>query len=548
MDKEYKDIKPKPELFERGWVRWTLFGLIPALVFVLVSAGIRVSQYGIDHTVLVYGDDVLVSGRPAAIRVSLMADDGRFFLPEALEGFLVRGKERHLLFGGPVSDRGQALGRDFKVPAIESGKYELELDIRFDKRRRKVHAPVTVVAAPPKEALNVPADTQLETPIASVKKGEIEVQALPEDRGAPTGLTSVMFLRTLDAAGKPVSIPLEMGLFDGEDTIQEPTNRLGVLGIPVKPRELAMPIRVTGSRAADAPAALAVTDGGLSSQEVADGGRTEPEDAVMYPNVVYSGISASVDTPLAIRGEPISVTVEQIAKGGPLYVDLFYEGRLVKAASGWLSGQKAAIDVKPELPGIYRLQLSTTPFSADKGVAVRHFYVLDEGETRIHGLRAILETLGHSERDGAWAEAVLAMPLEQKSGYTPELAAAFALSRLYKGHRSPPNLVSSRREDDRELNAFKAEFQRMVMLAIIAIGLGVSLLITFFAYTAYRRQQQLSQMIISGLDDEETAETPHGRDRRSAARMVIQGAILFLIVLGAFVSIAILVDTLSWRG
>jgi hypothetical protein len=546
VEEEYRDIKPKPDLFERKSVQWTLFGLIPALVFVLVCAGIRVSQYGIDHTILVFGDDVLVSGRPAAIRLSLMADDGRFFLPEELTGFLKKGDERHLLFGGPVLDRGQALGRDFKVPKIPSGEYELELDIHFDKRQRKVRAPVRIVGKAPPESLTVPGDTKLETPLATVIKGETEVQALPEDRGAPTGIESVVFVRTVSDQGTPFSTDLEMRLSGQKAPLKEKTDTLGLLAMTVKPMELSIPIRVSGARKRDEAPETSKPD--ASAKDV-DAGDDEDKDAYLYPHVVYSGISATLNNPVAAAGDPVSLTVEQVSNGGPLYVDLFHEGRLVSASSGWLSGQRAAIDVKPTLPGLYRLQLSTTPFSADKAVAVRHFYVLDDAEDLVDGLRRVLERLTASERDGAWARAVLEMPLERTQGFKPALAAAFALSRLYTGHRTPARLVSSRLEDDQELNEFKDGFQRMVMVAIIALGLGVSLLVALFAYTAFQRQQRISQMILSEPEDsEESDEWTPPAIKGGAWRMAVQGAILLFIVLGAFVAIALLVDTLTWRS
>jgi hypothetical protein len=546
VEEEYRDIKPKPDLFERKSVRWTLFGLIPALVFVLVCAGIRVSQYGIDHTILVFGDDVLVSGRPAAIRLSLMADDGRFFLPEELTGFLKKGDERYLLFGGPVSDRGQALGRDFKVPKIPSGKYELELDFHFDKRQRKVRTPVNIVGKAPPESLAVPSDTKIETPLATVIKGETEVQALPEDRGTPTGIESVVFVRTVSDQGTPFSTDLEMRLPGLEAPLKEQTDTLGLLAMTVKPMELSIPIRVSGARKRDEAPKTSKPD--ASAKDV-DAGDDEDKDAYLHPHVVYSGISATLNNPVAAAGDPVSLTVEQVSNGGPLYVDLFHEGRLVSASSGWLSGQRAAIDVKPTLPGLYRLQLSTTPFSPDKALAVRHFYVLDDGEDFVAGLREVLARLTESERDGAWARAVLEMPLERAQGFKPALAAAFALSRLYNGHRAPARLVSSRLKDDQELNEFKEGFQRMVMVAIIALGLGVSLLVALFAYTAFQRQQRISQMILSEPEDsEESDEWSPPAIRGGAWRMAVQGAILLFIVLGAFVAIALLVDTLTWRS
>lgn len=543
-------VRPKPDLLDRPAVRWTLFGIIPALVFVLVSAGIRVSQYGIDHTVLVFGDPVLVSDRPAAIRVSLMADDGRFFLPERLTGRLVRGEKRHLLFDGAVSDRGMVLGRELRVPPLPPGRYTLELDIRFDKRRRTVRANVQVVDRPPEEHLEVPDDTKLGCPAPRVLKGEAEVQVFTEDRGAPTGISSDVFLRTLDRNGEPVSVPLSLTVGGDGKPLSRRTDRFGLLRLEVRPAALDIPLTVSGARKVEE------ADGAVGEDVVNDQNKEKnsndagpPPDRPLLPNVVYSGIAATVDKPLTPLGEPIVVSMEQVSSGGPVFADLFHEGRFVKASSGWLTGQEAAMRVKLDFPGLFRMQLSTSAMGAGKGVAVRHFYVLKKGEDPDEGLKTLLKRLENSEKDGAWAKAVLKMPLETLSGPELQELAAFVLSRLYQGHREPDRLISSRKEDDAELNAFKERFQRSVMLAIIALGLAVSLLIGLFALTAHRKQQRISKMILE--DSEELDGDPKDWAvtdglGHSKSRLLVQGAILFFIVLGAFIAIALLVDTITW--
>ena len=127
MDNLSNGVGPPREMFERRGVRLTVFVLVPAVIFVLICAGIRISSYGINHTILVFGQKELVLGRPAAIRIALMSDSAEFFLPTGMTGHLVRGDERHLLFDGPVSDQGYALARNFRVPQMALGPAELEL-------------------------------------------------------------------------------------------------------------------------------------------------------------------------------------------------------------------------------------------------------------------------------------------------------------------------------------------------------------------------------------------------------------------------------------
>jgi hypothetical protein len=528
------------DLFDRKPVRFVLFVAIPAVIFALVCAGIRVSQYGINHTIVVMGQRQLLSGSPAALRVTLIADDQGFFLPDRLSAHLVRAKERHQLFDGDASDAGYALGLNFRVPKLAPGPATIELDIRFDDRRRVVRTDVEIVGEPPAEELIVPGDVNLALePLPVVKDGAL-IAVLTEDRGAPTGLTSVLFLRaTRD--GQPVSADLSVGLPAGDGgepaTSEQRTDRLGIIALPIKPLELSAPIRIAGATAAAQP------DAGV------DGGAAQPAaQAYLFPRIVYGGLTAALHDPIVRKGEAIRTTVSQISGGGPLYAEVFKDGRWVLAASGWMSGTAAEVDIRPPVTGLLRIQFTTSALAPGKTVAVRHVYVLDEGQDLNDGLRAILERIEGSAADRSWAEQVFTMPLE-RGGFDRRVAAAFALSRLYAGHQVLPRLVSSRKEDDAELAEFKASFQRYVMLTIVLVGVGVALLIGMIAFQTHRRQARLSLMLDDDRDEGPQPDYVTDVGARGARRRVLlQGVILFVILIGAFASIALLVDTLTWGG
>lgn len=547
MSEQGENFSSKPDLFDRRWIKWTLFVLMPALVFVLVSAGIRVSQYGIDHTILVFGDRTVVAGRETALRISLLADDGRFFLPEHLTVRLARKETQHVVFDDAVSDRGAALGVNFELPALPEGSYELQLDVRFDNKRRIVRAPIQVTAAPPDELLTIPEDaTEVGTFPVLVKDG-IEIRLFEDDRGTPTGLASTIYIQTLDKDGRPASAPLAMVLpWRGAEILERETDKLGLFAMTLSPPALDARIQVKGAHYKSSSPSVEPPQNThpltASTPEIEDAGvQSEAPPKVLAPKLIYTGISALVTEPISSLGNPVEVIVEQISNGGAVYADLYHDGRLVQASSGWISGNRAKIQIKPKKSGLYRLQLYTTPIDPGNAVAVRHFYVTNGDENAVFALRLLLQKCAAQESDRPWAEAMEALPLEQ-GGYEVQKAAAFLLARLYRGHRHPESLVSSRREDDAELGAFKGEFQRMIMIAVIALGLGVSCFVGLCALAAHRRQQQMTRMILS---DGEDGLFPNSEGKGSG-RMVLQVLILLLIVLGAFVSIAVLVDTMTW--
>jgi hypothetical protein len=546
MSDEQTELAVRPDLLERKSVRWMLFVVVPAVVFVLVCAGIRVSTYGIDHTILIFGEDRLVAGWPTAIRITLVSDDGHYFLPTRVSGYLVRGDERHSLFDGSVTDEGYALARNFRVPKLAPGPAELELKINFADKRRVVRAHVEVFGEPPPEKLEIPDDVPASRH-PGILKDKNRIDVFTDDRGAPTGLTSVLYIRAVDEAGAPAEIPIEMeypGKKNGEfESRSFRTDRLGLWGMPLKPLELGSPLKIEGSRSLT-----------RASDESVDGGMVvEAEDAYLYPLVVYGGITAVLHNQLVMSKVPLRASASQISAGGPIYADVYHRGRLVQSASAWTRGSTASFDILPLMPGLNRVQFTTTTLAPGRTVAVRHFYAIKEGEDLTDALRMILKQLESSSIDGKWARAVQALPLERGVGYDRRLAASFFLSRLYAGHRATPMLVSSRSEDDAELSAYKKRFQRGIMIAIILLGFGVALLIALLAFASFRQQQRITMMILSEDDTENVSNGDDNWVTDSGAgtanrRLYLQGIVLFLIILGAFASIALLIDVMSWSS
>ncbi len=545
MKDNEKSTEDHQDLFERRWIRVGLFIVVPAMIFALICVGIRVSQYGIDHTIVVLGQRQLLADSPAAIRVTLIADGEGFFQPERITGHLVRGEERHLLFDGAVHDAGYALARNFKVPQISKGPAVLELDIRFDEKRRIVRANVEVAVEPPREGLTVPSDVKLCDMKIRVGADGNFVQALTEDRAAPTGLSSVVFLRTTDSTGGPVSIPLELGIpgagLSSEMTREKQrTDNLGLTALMVKPVDLDYPIKVAGARykKPSAEAHDGTVDSGVGEQV---------GEAYLFPRVVYSGLNAVVHNPIASRNEAVKVNVRQITRGGPIYADLFHRGRWIHASSNWVSGDGSArLTLRPRVTGPVRLQLTNSALGPGRSVAVRHLYILDEDEDFNDGLRAVLGMI-KGEDDGPWARAVLKRPLEGGVGFDRRLLAAFSLSRLYAGHHSVERIINSRSEDDAELSEFKTGIQRAVMLIILLLGIAVAVVIGLISSRSRQRQERITMMILNDCEDDGTSVGDGAVPSwGSKVRTVLQGLALLLIIVGAFASIAILIDTITW--
>jgi len=503
-----------PDLLERRWVRILLFILVPAALFVLAGAGLRVSHLGIDHTILVMGERRLVSGGPAAMRVTLIDDQSGFFLPERLSAWLVQGETRHLLFDREVVDAGHAVACNFTVPVLKKGTARLELHVHFSGRRRIIRRSVVVVDAPAKETLSFPPDVKQAGAPVQKPVGDHTVSLFTEDRGATAGLSTLLFVRTLSAAGDPVSAPFAFALpsFGKSETpriVEGETGKTGISAFPVTPNDLYYPLRMVAG------------------------------EGQFVPPVVYNGLKVDFRTPLPRVRDGVEMDISRISGAGALYIDVFKDGAWVFGQTVWADGERAAVTLQPPVAGLLRIQVTGSPLQAGTGLAVRHVYVMDDAGTVDSGLRAILSRLT-DETDRRWAEGIPSSLTQSET----LLTASFALSRLYAGHRNLPSLVSSRREDDAELGAFKARFQRGVMVAISLLGLTVAAFIGFIARQAARRQARITRMIEADSDADEPG--PDQVDRADRRWGIFQIAVLLLVLLAAFVAVGILVMTLTW--
>jgi hypothetical protein len=536
MSPKKHNMVPTRDLFERRGARLTLIVLIPAMVFLLVSAGIHVSTFGIDHTIIVKGQRKLVSGWPSALRVSLLSDDGHLFDPSHLAGYLVLEEKRHKLFGGSATDNGLALARNFKIPAVSPGPAILELDIQFDDKRRKVSSKVHLVSKPPSEEIVIPSDTNTKTQSAILFDDNL-VQIFTEDRGAPTGLTSVMFLRSQNREGKPTSIKLETEIPKVPEKVFF-TDRLGLVALIARPLELVFPVTVHGSRR------FHKDQRGEAPSKAVD---KEP-DGILHPKVIYGGITASINNPIVSHGDTLRVSLEQVSTSGPVFADVFCKGQWIQTQSIQLLEKRGKMEISPSMPGLCRVQFTTSPLMPGKSVAVRHFYTLGKDEPINKGLKTILKELANfSDIDRRWAQAALSFPFEREAGFDPQMTGAFALSRLYNGNRIIETLNRSRNEDDAELAAFKSRIQRLIMIAIILLGLAVSFMIVLLARQSSRTHERISLMIMA--DESQAGDKSTNRLKSEPGdRLVtiIQSAIWLFIIVGTFTGIAVLIDTMTW--
>ncbi|MBN2718909.1 MAG: hypothetical protein JXX14_23890 [Deltaproteobacteria bacterium] len=589
------------DLFDKRWVKLLLFVLIPAAVFVLISAGIRVSQYGIDHTIVIMCPQKLVAGSNSAMRVTLIDDASGFFLPQRITATLTRNGRVHTLFDSEVMESGFAVSRNFRVPSVQSGPATLKITVFFDSRFRIIEKRVHIVADYPRGTLSTPSDVKPDVIVATAKSGDATLRLYPEGRGAPAGLPSLLFVQTVDGDTQPLPAPylLQMPVFKkGEQAteISGVTDELGLDAFVIAPTDLHYPIKVLNPtppvdrRPKDASAvsdtdstppatspahatdpatapenapdpALQIDTADTSSGASHGGALPAPEFKTLAPAVVYSGIKMDFKSPIIPANQPIDMTLQQISGAEPVYLDVFKGNQWLHSETGWVGDDgNASFSFAPPATGILRIQASSSPLRFSRNIAVRHVYVEQAGpKPPKNRTAAILTDILSQQTDPVqrrWLDAVIQRLNNGMTAPRQQLLAAFALSRLYRGHSELPELISSRKDDDAALNGFKHKFQIGLTIAILMIGFSVAVLIFAIAIQAAKKQKALTQLIMDGTDDnigemsaEDEADESSRRQRATVGRYAqwIQIGILFLVVLAAFAAIALLIMTLSWN-
>ncbi|MBN2525547.1 MAG: hypothetical protein JXR76_04075 [Deltaproteobacteria bacterium] len=517
------------------------------------------------------------------MRITLIDDNSGFFLPQRVAARLRLWKKTIPLFDGEVVDTGYAVARNFSLPSLNATDGVLEIDVYFDGQRRRIEKKVKLAPRYPAGKLVYPSDTKSDVVVAKAMVGNTIMRVFPEGRGAPAGLTSLLFVQTSNENEQPVSAPyrFELPVFKKGESPKEISGQTDMFGLDafvIRPTDLHYPMKVLNvadrgdsGLAADANSnpppkgpdiPLSTPSKGAGGISDADSIETDSESDVavtpttLTPPVVYSGMKMDMQSPLIDADKPIILSLQQISGGEPVYLDIFKGAQWLYSETDWVGDDgRAQFDVSPPASGILRIQITSSPLQFTRNVIVRHVYVKKAGEDDLAALKQIVAAQKNNGQK-KWLTHAVQQLASEKDGGRVSLLAAFALSRLYKGHNNLPLLVSSRKEDDAALNTFKKNFQTGLMVAILLLGAAVAILIAVIAVQSSRKQRQLTQMILDDADDideiadesdEDTKTTVSNRLSASRVTGWIQIGTLFLVILAAFAAIALLVLTMSWN-
>ncbi len=570
---------PKPEgLLDSKLGRIFLIYGLPAVTCLLAGAAIYVSRMKVHQDIHLMAQPEWVAGERAAVRVVAFDGAGR---PQQKIAARLRLLDRD----GSATEVGSssiaglpALDVEVEAPSWPPGDYRLEAVVETPIGAERIVTEVGLRATPPEVELHLPRPPPDRPRPARtmLPLGDFRVELLPHGAGLVPDLSNLLFIRTTDAQGRPVSRELGLKLVDG--VLREPlpetdrTDQLGLSVLAVHPQSTVIVIEVSlpggedqevpgaapGEDGPDAGPAPSPPDAGPEGERPeagpADAAAPEVEAparsvAMMVPTTPAQ-LVLRADQPTPLAGEESQVRVQSLHRSRPLYLDVYRRGRWVAGRTTRLQGNRAQQELPLLAPGLVLLQTYTAPREVGYGYSAHHLYLRAFGQDDEEVLGAIAGELRRREIDSSYLDALVeGRLLSQTKRFN--LTAAFLLSRLDEGHYPPPLLVSSSSVRSAELERFQERFKRWISVAIGLLGLVVSTLLAYgFLLAAYRarRQRQLMEQEVGAVEDElylTSMGRPRGLDR---FRVIVQIALMVGVVAIGFILIAVLVSVLDWQG
>lgn len=542
--------------------RWALIYGLPAVVALLAGSAIFVSRMSVTQDVRVLTQERWCVGRPAAVRVVAYGDSGRPL--EQLDVTLsLEGEGRETMELAKASAGGlPATDVRVDVPDWPDGRYKLRALVRSSIGLEPIQLDVELMhelsgegVEEQEENLYLPqAPPDRAGPFTTkVTVSDVVIELLPHGAGLVPSLNNLLFLRTTDKAGRPVSTRVALKLVGGQMAKALPeverTDELGLSVFSVYPMSNEVMIEATLADA-DGPgdradAGVEDADGGFGTQ---DGGSVSMASRLTIPTTPAQMVMR-LDQPVPEALEPFTVRIQSLHGARPLYTDAYVDGLWVGALSGRFQQGRSEVTI-PGLPeGLALLQTYLHPINVGYAYSAHHVYLSRQGQSDAAVLEAIATELERRQIDAPYVASLRDQGLFAKTDRF-ELTAAFLLSRLDQGFYRPPLSISSAEVRSAELVSFQRSFRYRISVAIGVIGVVVALLLAYaFSVAAYRAREQRRMLEEDiGADESDLYVTSMGRpvglDR---FRAIMQIALMVGVVATGFILIAALVSVLNWQ-
>jgi len=535
----------------KPWMWKTASIVFAVYIFGLVAVYIFVAGRSVDFSYTVAGQDEVVVGEPAALRVGVYdIFRGQFVPTSQVDVTLVRGDERAELYTGRTTATGFA-DVNLQVPAVEPGEASWHITFHPPELEPKsIEVPVRLIAPSAHDPKGPFAEAAMEVrPAEAASKpgvppregtGPVLLDLVAEGGAAADGLRSLYFVQATDrATGKPVAaeVKLELvkGMLDGEPPNRVKTHAGGLGYLAMVP---------IGSQKWK-----------LTTETKAEDGQVLTSERELVVESRAKQFAMVLNRPIWTGDHNLELGVRTLHRSGVLWADVYSDGR-------WQSGEAAGIGTEG---GGFSLRRPTSLESGDLRLMRVQVYgaALAPGEAAdvrvvvapppTMEARAVLERLLRLAVDAGVrpkaAQGVLdAGWVATGSDKDVEAAISFWLSLLPVSVEQPALLFDSQKMDRGKLKDDKNDLKEPVSW-LLGLSGALALLIVFYVVMVnVLKVRRESEAMVAELGDLEGDDADDEGTRKGLAASNLgrfDAVFQIIIVMGTlflfFVAIVLLV-------
>lgn len=478
-------------IFGKDHVRWTLIIGFTVLTAALLIMGFWASTISVRDTLVVYKQNSWIPGMPNAFRLAFIDDQEGFIPLKEARVVLQQDKpfREAILFSGNLQP-GQAASFVINPPRWSAGEYNLKIQAETLKRKKKTSVKINLDPhfAGSRYIESETASRMQQSPhlfsfYDSIRN--IKIELLPESYILSSSLHNLIYVRTTDGLGKPVSTRVNMkltnGYINGNIPASVKTDSAGLASFMVYPTFNILALSVS------------------TTDESGARGEWGVINLPIEPRIFRI---RSKNPHVRAKGE-LSVRIYTVSKASPFFLDIYRGGLWSYASSGYLNSFSTEVTFRaPGEGGLATVQGYGAPALVGKANSSIHLWVQKEGEGLRESILSVATLLAAEGIEEVYTRTLRKgdFPIESCNGGQ---LMAFLLSRLDTGFYEPTIYYTTRKDDEAHISCLRKKIKRIVVISFSCAAAIFAMAVVFAAFIALKKRP----VTVEAYENE---KVPHG--------------------------------------
>lgn len=503
----------------------------------LMAGGLIISQLDAREGLHVFGGATWRPGQPTVLRVGLKdLRSGRFSTAPPLTAHLLDAEGQPLAEPQLISDyAGPFVSGPVTLPRDLRGPFTLRLTGEGEHGPLSAEARLTAAPAP----LTWPLPLPKAAPEPKTDEGPLRLDIYPADQVLPGDLPTTLVARIIDEDKAPVDTTLAVTLKRPEGSrVAIPsslqTDRSGLAWLAAWPARPQLEFELAVEHPPLPPGAQGPPHRSAATRTLVD---------------TPTQFTASFGDPIRRPGAALAVTARSLHRQGPIFADLYVEGRWIRSSGGQLEDGQAQIpltlpEALPQDPALAWIQVYNTLYQPGRARGGR--WLLITARPLDEAARALAERLKAAGVEAAYVDHLLKLEGFPDAGDEAQRVTRFLLGRLARPEGDPTLIADSARSAQLQVQLLKERWMSRMIVALVISGLIVFMAVAFILWRNGLQVQAgfASVQAEGGEDDEDLDDSLLYSGTR---RRIVWGAIYMFGVLAVFIAALVqLLTTIRW--